>query len=327
MTDTLRLSRRTLFRASAVGAAALATPQIMTRAAYAQMAAAADVSPFSRFKLGAFEVTVLSDGTRAVEKPETIFGTNQTPETVTGLLTQNFLPTDKALFQFSPTVVNTGTDIILFDTGNGEGGREGGVGRTRATLEASGISPDAVTVVVLTHMHGDHIGGVTEGGAPAFPNARYVTGQAEYDFWASTDRVGTPAEGTHKSVVEKIVPLAEKTTFIGDGGTVVPGITGMAAFGHTPGHMIYNIESEGRRLVLTADTANHFILSLQQPEWEVRFDADKAAAAATRKAVFGMLASDRVPFIGYHMPFPSVGFIETMGEGYRFVPETYQFDI
>ena len=321
------ISRRSMFKAGAAGAAALAAPQIMTRAAFAAAHGAVEAAPFSRFKLGAFEVTVLSDGTRPVEKPETIFGTNQEPATVAGLLTDNFLPTDKALFQFSPVAVNTGSDIILFDTGNGEGGREGGVGRTRATLEASGISPDAVTVVVLTHMHGDHINGITEAGSPAYPNARYVTAQAEYDFWSSADRVGTPAEGGHKGVVEKIVPLAEKFTFIGDGGEVVSGINGMAAFGHTPGHMIYNIESEGRRLVLTADTANHFVLSLQRPDWEVRFDADKAAAAATRKSVFGMLAADRVPFIGYHMPFPSVGYIEAMGEGFRFVPETYQFDL
>ena len=105
------------------------------------------------------------------------------------------------------------------------------------------------------------------------------------------------------------------------------GITGMAAFGHTPGHMIYGLESGGRKLMLTADTANHFVLSLQRPEWEVLFDADKAKAAATRKAVFDMIATDRLPFIGYHMPFPSVGFIEKAAEGYRFIPETYQLDL
>lgn len=76
--------------------------------------------------------------------------------------------------------------------------------------------------------------------------------------------------------------------------------------------------------MITADTANHYVWSLQRPDWEVRFDADKAQAAATRKQVFGMIAADRIPFIGYHMPFPGVGYVEAMGEGFRYVPASYQ---
>jgi hypothetical protein len=91
--------------------------------------------------------------------------------------------------------------------------------------------------------------------------------------------------------------------------------------------MIFNVESGGRRLVLTADTANHFVLSLQQPDWEVRFDMDKAAAAETRRQVFDMIATDKVAFLGYHMPFPAVGYVEKQGTGYRFVPKSYQFDL
>jgi glyoxylase-like metal-dependent hydrolase (beta-lactamase superfamily II) len=98
----------------------------------------------------------------------------------------------------------------------------------------------------------------------------------------------------------------------------------MAAFGHSPGHMVYMIESNGQRLAITADTANHYVWSLQKPDWEVKFDMDKAAAAAARKQVFGMLAADRVPFIGYHMPFPALGYVEPMGDGFRYVPASYQ---
>jgi glyoxylase-like metal-dependent hydrolase (beta-lactamase superfamily II) len=101
-------------------------------------------------------------------------------------------------------------------------------------------------------------------------------------------------------------------------GRLCSGITAMAAFGHTPGHMIYSLESGGRKLMLTADTANHFVLSLERPDWEVRFDMDKSGAAATRKTVFDMIAADRLAFVGYHMPFPSVGYIEKAGEGYRY---------
>ena len=96
------------------------------------------------------------------------------------------------------------------------------------------------------------------------------------------------------------------------------------AAGHTPGHMIYMLESEGQRLALTADTANHYVFSLQRPDWEVRFDADKAQAAQSRRTVFGMIAADRIPFIGYHMPFPAVGYIEVRDSGFRMVPQSYQ---
>jgi glyoxylase-like metal-dependent hydrolase (beta-lactamase superfamily II) len=322
------LSRRSLFKAASLSAAAFAAPQIMVRAAQAAspMAGGAPL-PYSRFTLGAFEVTVLNDGERTGEKPWETFGTNAGQAEVEALLAANLLPSDKIRNGFAPVLVNTGTDLILFDTGLGANGREGGMGQTLAALQASGYAPDQVTVVVITHMHGDHIGGLTENGAPAFANARYVTGQAEFDFWSSADRVGTPAENGHKGVVANIVPLAEKFTFIGDGADVVSGITGMAAFGHSPGHMIYRLESQGRALVLTADTANHFVLSLQRPDWEVRFDMDKVAAAAARKAVFDMIATERLPFIGYHMPFPAVGYVEKLDTGYRWVPETYQLDI
>ncbi|MEP3435985.1 MAG: MBL fold metallo-hydrolase [Hoeflea sp.] len=324
----MKFSRRSMFKLSAAGLTALAAPQILVRAAQAEVPMSATMpAAFKRFTLGDFEVTVLSDGHRIVPGPQKIFGINKTEEEVSELLESNYLPVDKMQFTFAPTLVNTGDDLVLFDTGNGEGGREGGVGQTLANLKASGYTPEQVTVVVLTHLHGDHIGGLMEAGAPAFPNARYVTGQIEYDFWSSGDRIGTGAENGHKGVVAKVVPLADKISFIGDGETVVSGITGMAAFGHTPGHMIYALESGGRKLVLTADAANHFVLSLQRPGWEVVFDTDKAMAAATRKSVFDMIATDRLAFIGYHMPFPSVGYAEAVGEGYRFIPETYQLDL
>jgi glyoxylase-like metal-dependent hydrolase (beta-lactamase superfamily II) len=320
------MTRRTLFIG---GAGALAAPAILTRASFAQTATETmnKTPQTNSFKIGKFAVTVISDGIRPGEKPEETFGANQKKEDVAALLTANFLPTDKFVNGFSPVVVDTGSDVILFDTGLGEAGREWGAGQLIAGMKASGYTPDQVSLVVLTHMHGDHIGGLMEGGAPAFKNARYVAGQVEYDFWKDPARVGSPAEGGHKGVLKNVVPLAEKTTFIKDGSEVVPGITAIEAFGHSPGHMVFHLESEGKALMVTADTANHYVLSLQRPDWEVKFDFDKAKAAAARKKVFDMIATDRLPFVGYHMPFPSVGFVEKHEQGYRFVPETYQFEI
>lgn len=329
----ISMNRRLLL--GGAGTAALAAPLLMSRAAFAQPAnpsSSADINhamppETHRFNVGKFEVVVIKDGSRAMETPGETFGTDQSAEAVSELLEANFLPTDKFVNSFSPVLVNTGSDVVLFDTGMGEGGRANGMGRLVEGMTAAGYTREDVTIVVLTHMHGDHIGGLMENGEPSFPNARYVTGQAEYDFWVDPARAGTPAEQGHQGVLKSVKPLAAKTTFIVDGGEVVSGITGMAAFGHSPGHMIYNLESDGRRLVLTADTANHFVLSLQRPEWEVRFDMDKAAAAASRKKVFDMLATDKLAFLGYHMPFPAVGYVEKLDTGYRFVPKSYQFDI
>ena len=261
------------------------------------------------FMLGDFEVSTLLAGTRTVENPQEIFGTNVSPEEFAEVSAANFIPTDKAQFFFTPTVVDTGSGIVLFDTGlNAEG--------ITAALAAAGYTPDDVTTVVVTHMHGDHIGGLTaEDGTPTFANAAYVTGQAEFDHWAAQN---------NETFEAKVRPLADRFTFIGDEGEVATGITGMAAFGHTPGHMVYRLSSGDRQVLLMADLANHYVWSVAHPDWEVRFDADKAAAAQSRRRILGMAAAERMPVIGYHMPFPAMGFIDTRGDGFHYVPATYQ---
>lgn len=321
-------SRRGLISGAALLTAGVAAPAIITRAAHAQPAApAADAPGFRRFGLGAFSVVALLDGKRVGPGPHPTFGANQTPETVAALLRENFLPETTLVNGFTPVLVDTGTERVLFDTGFGADGRANGLGRLEANLAAAGYTPDQVSVVVLTHFHGDHINGLLNGDTPAFPNARYVFGQVEYDFWTGTDHAGTPRENAARTVAAKVGPLVEKATFIAAGDSVVPGIASEAAFGHTPGHLIFHVESDGRHLVLTADTANHFVVSLQRPDWEVAFDLDKQQAAQTRRRVFDRIATDRLPFIGYHMPFPSLGYVEKTGEGFRFVPVSYQFDI
>lgn len=263
---------------------------------------------FNRFTLGGFEVTTLLSAMNTAADPQNYFGTDQSAETFKEVSDAHFLPTDKLQFFFTPTVVNTGTELVLFDTGLNPGAITG-------ALTAAGYSADQVDLVVLTHMHGDHIGGLSGDDGATFANARYVTGRVEYDAWAGTGDQGFDG---------KVAPLADKMTFLEDGGDATGGITAMAAFGHTPGHMAYVVESEGKSVVIGADFANHYVWSLGYPDWEMRFDMDKSAAAATRRRMLDMLAADKLPFIGYHMPFPALGYAEVSGDGYRYVPASYQ---
>ena len=319
-----RIDRRGFF---AWTGAALAAPHVLRFLSMPAEAAAPVLGPSRashyRFKLGGFEVTTLFDGSRPVEEPFKIFGSDQKPEDVQALAEENLLPGDKAENMFSPVVVNTGEKLVVFDTGNGAGGRPD-VGRFAAALKEAGYTPDQVDIVVLTHFHPDHIGGLMEDGKPLFPNAEYAAHETELAFWTDPARMSGPTERVAKVVESNVKPLADKLTALKDGADIQPGIRAMAAPGHTPGHTAFLIESDGKQLLIGGDFCNHFVLSMQRPDWHVSFDMDKAQAVETRRKLLDMLATDRLMFTSYHMPFPAVGFVEKGGEGYRYVAASYQ---
>jgi glyoxylase-like metal-dependent hydrolase (beta-lactamase superfamily II) len=307
------LSRRqTLFAGAALPLAAAAPLAALRPTLAAAQADTGTALPIQRdFSLGDWTVTTLLAGSFPGNgNPQETFGMNVSAEEFAAVAAANFLPADRTQAYFTPTLIRTGSEVILFDTGLDPAG-------ISAALVASGLTADDVTHVVLTHMHPDHIGGLSdEAGSPTFANAAYVAGRAEFDFWAAAGNEGF--EG-------KVRPLADRMTFLEPGGSPRPGITAVAAFGHTPGHMAFMLDNAGQQMLILGDTANHHVFSLAYPDWEVRFDANKAAAAATRRTLLGMAAADRFAIIGYHLPFPAVGFVETRGDGFHYVPASYQF--
>lgn len=326
-----RLNRRTALTSLAALAAA---PMAVATGARPAAAAAALLGPAQprhwRYKLGAFELTVIADSEAFIDGPFPLIGANATEDEVRTLMRDNLLPETRYQPGFSPLVLNTGRELVLFDTGNGENGfvpRPNG-GWLAAGLAPAGIRAADIDIVVLSHGHPDHVGGLMEGGKPLFPNARYVIGAIEYDYWAP--------EGKHTGDLEKFAAvfrantkaIADRFTFLKPGDAVVSGVTALEAYGHTPGHLNFRIESEGKAIYFWGDCAHHQVASLVRPDWHCVFDSDKEQGAATRKRVYDMLATERLPVIGYHMPFPSVGYVEREGaSGYRWLAHTYQLNL
>jgi glyoxylase-like metal-dependent hydrolase (beta-lactamase superfamily II) len=287
-----------------------------------------------RFKFGAFEVTTILDSKVVREALHPSFGGERPAAEVEALCRANGIDPKRYEHPFIPTVVNTGRELVLFDTGNGALRREREPLRARLPdghlverLAQAGYRAADVDLVVITHGHPDHIGGLTEGGQPVFPNARYVFGAAEFDFWKRGENVREARKYNRELFVDIAAPLAERARFVNPGDEVAPGIRAVDAAGHSPGLMAYHVESDGKRLLIWADTCIHYVLAVQRPEWHVDVDDDKERAVVTRKRILDMVATDRLFVAGFHMPFPGLGIVEQSQGGYRWVPVSYQLNL
>lgn len=282
---------------------------------------------FYRFKLGAFEATVISDGPLALGEPKADIFVGLSKDDFAKALADNFLPTDNVLLEQNTLVVNTGAKLVLFDTGTGFAKMMGPYsGQLQANLKAAGIDPKDIDAVALTHAHPDHCWGLmAENGSRNFPNAQIYLAQSDLDFWtdeskAPNDMIKAFIAGTRP----QLLPNRERMVFVKDGQEIVPGIQAMAAPGHTVGHTVYMIVSQGETLCNAGDIAHHHVVSLRNPRAEFAFDTDGKQAVATRLRLYDMLAAQRIPMIAYHFPWPGIGHVGKQGDGYRFVPSPMQ---
>jgi glyoxylase-like metal-dependent hydrolase (beta-lactamase superfamily II) len=261
----------------------------------------------TRFRVGAFEVTTLRDMLNVVPNDGSVFGTDQTPAAVAGVLEHAGAPTDRITLGVDALLVRTPGHLVLIDTGLGP--KVGGV--LPGSLRAAGVTPEAVTDVLITHGHGDHVGGLlTAEGRPAFPRATVRLSAAE---WQSL-------RGNSKSAALVAAIGAQVKTFT-PGTPVLPGITPVAIAGHTPGHVGYEIASRGQRLLDIGDTAHSSIVSLARPDWAIGYDGDARTGEASRRALLTRLAASHERVFAPHFPYPGVGRIVAAGSGFVWVPE------
>ena len=287
-----------------------------------------------RFKLGGFEVATIMDSKVIRSGLTPSFGGEAGAAEVKALAAAARIDADRYEHPFTPMLVNTGKELVLFDTGNGSLSAEyeqmkGRLppGNLVARMAQAGYKPEDVDVVVLTHGHPDHIGGLTKGGQPVFPNARYMFGAAEFDFWNKGENIREARKFNRELYMKIVVPLANRATMIKPGDEVVPGIRAVDAAGHSPGLLAFTIESEGKRLINWADTCNHYVVAIQRPDLHLDVDDDKEKAVATRKRILDMVTTDKLFVAGFHMPFPGLGWVEKTSGGYRWVPHSYQMNL
>lgn len=311
-------------------AGALAAPALLRATpVQAQAAPATAISQapgFFRFRVGGHTVTMLHDGSRAI--PLAGFVRNAPIEAVQAVLAESFLPTDTLRIPFTLTCLETPRGITLFDTGNGPqaAGAPGGaqVGLLMQNLRAAGLDPARVTTVVVSHFHGDHISGLLAAdGTPAFPNAEIVVPAAEWAWWtdpANEARSPEGQRGTFANTSRRFGPYQGRIRQIAAGAEAAPGVTAIAAHGHTPGHTAYRIADGSDQLIFVADLTNRPELLARRPDFHVGFDFDPMAAEASRRRLFDQVAADRIRVSGYHFPFPATGYVAKEGNGYRYVP-------
>ncbi len=268
-----------------------------------------EVAPSARtFNIGPMKITALRDADNVLPNDGKVFGANVQPSDVARVLEAAGAPTDEITLGVDALLVRTPERVMLFDTGLGPSVH----GALMGSLAQAGASPDAITDVMITHSHGDHVGGlVTAAGELAFPKATIRMSSKE---WAWMQ-----AQPSSQALAKVIAPRVQ--TFE-PGATVVPDVMSIALTGHTPGHVGYEIGSGMNKLVDIGDTAHSSIVSLAQPDWAIGYDTDETMGGSTRRAELQKLAANGALIFAPHFPFPGFGRILAQGDHFTFKPET-----
>ena len=279
---------------------------------------------YYRMMLGDIEVTALSDGTFSMEADKIL--THITPQQLNSALAADFLqePVETSVNGF---LINTGSKLVLIDSGSGILFGPS-LGKLLTNLKASGYQPGQVDEIYITHMHGDHVGGLVADGKAAFPNAVVRASQQEADYWLSKAHMdGAPKEQKdgYLGAMNSLKPYVDAGKFKPFNGDVAlaPGIRAVATAGHTAGHTVYVVESKGEKLVLWGDLMHVAAAQFPDPAVTIAFDTDSAMAAAQRKKVFADAAAHGDWVAGAHLSFPGIGHLRVAGTSYSYVPANY----
>jgi len=327
----VNLSRRVLLAGTAAAAAAPLVARTPARAAAPQ--AGKQNAGWYRYKIGELEVTAVTDGVTIGPLPDG-YVRNVPKNDVSEELAAMHLAPDKFSNWYNPLVVNTGSKLVVFDTGGGPPALQqskGTLGQFHGNLAAAGIDRNAVDVVVISHLHGDHINGLLDADNKlAFPNAEILMPVLDMKFWtddANPSRFPDPIKGQFgnvKRVLGALGGLNAKVTQYEGNKEFMPGITSMHTPGHTPGHTSFIITSGSERLIHQVDvTAGMATLFVRKPGWYFFFDTDAELAEQTRRKFYDMVVAEKARMHGFHLPFPANGYVEKDGSSYRFVPAAW----
>jgi glyoxylase-like metal-dependent hydrolase (beta-lactamase superfamily II) len=306
-------------------AALLGSPFALPTAQAAAPQVKAQAPGFYRMMIGDIEVTALLDGVVDLQPKQIL--TDTSVKSVDRLLKRSY-QADSVPNSVNTYLINTGNQLILVDTGaaNFFGPT---LGKLLVNLKAAGYSPEQVDHVLITHMHIDHIGGLTVEGKPVFPNATLRANKLEADYWLNiANRAGASKanQGFFEGAVAQVGPYAQrgKLAAFDKVTEIVPGITALPAAGHTPGHTFFAVESKGQKLVLWGDVMHFAAVQFPEPKATVIWDTDTHAAAGQRKRAYAEAARDGYLVAAAHLPFPGIGRLRAEKGGFVFVPIVYQ---
>ncbi len=280
---------------------------------------------FFRLKVGDLEVTALYDAAAVFALPW-LKGKKAKIDGVAKALNQDPHLLDAADLGF---LVNTGKQLILVDAGAGTWYGGGAFGRLAGSLRSAGYTPEQVDLVLITHLHADHVGGLTShDGEIVFPNAEVYVAKVESDFWLSPEiaakapKDAQPFFQSAQAIAAPYIKAGKWHTFSGS-EPIVDGMQLVPLPGHTPGHTGYEFSSKGKKILFWGDTVHAQRVQLPHPEVTVVFDIDPTAAAATRSQLLPKLADEDVVIASPHLLFPGLGRLHKAGRGYSWAPVTF----